>query len=297
MTKYRWIAARKAEGFPIRLCCRVTEVPPSSYYDWFHVHGAGPTLAELDEAYLVNEIMAIHDSLDDSYGSPRLTGELRRERCVNHKRVERIVRENGLYAKDARRKKCRTTIPDVSAPPLPDHINRDFSVGEPGLRTCGDITYIPTGEGWLFLAGVLDLGSRRCVGYSMDERMPTELVSRALTMAVDLRGGECDGMIFHADRGTQYMSREFRELCEKFGIVQSVGRTGSCHDNAVSESFWATMKREMVSRCRFETRADARRAIIAWINHYNGLRQHSSINNMSPIEWELRFAQRQLQAA
>ena len=93
------------------------------------------------------------------------------------------------------------------------------------------------------------------------------------------------------------MSREFRDLCEKLGIIQSVGRTGSCHDNAVSESFWATMKREMVSRCRFETRAEARRAIIKWIDHYNGLRQHSSINNMSPIEWELRFAQRQLQAA
>ena len=203
MTKYRWIRARKAEGFPIRLCCRVAEVPPSSYYDWRETHGSGPTAFELDEAYLVNEIIAIHDTLDDTYGSPRLTGELRRERCVNHKRVERIVRENGLYAKDARRKKCRTTIPDVSAPPLPDHINRDFSVGEPGLRTCGDITYIPTGEGWLFLAGVLDIGSRRCVGYDMGERMPTELVSNALTMAVNARGGDVKGMVFHGDRGAQ----------------------------------------------------------------------------------------------
>ncbi len=297
MTKYRWIHARKAEGFPIRLCCRVAEVPPSSYYDWREVHGAGPTALELDEAYLVNEIMAIHDTVDDTYGSPRLTGELRRERRVNHKRVERVVREHGLYAKDARRKKCRTTIPDVSAPPLPDAIKRDFSVGEPGLRTCGDITYIPTGEGWLYLASVLDIGSRRCVGYDMDSRMPTELVSRALTMAVNTRGGDVKGMIFHGDRGSQYMSHDYRELCESFGIVQSVGRTGSCHDNAVAESFWSTLKREMVSRFRFETRAEARRAIIAWINHYNTLRLHSSINNMSPIEWELRFAQRQLQAA
>ena len=297
MTRYRWISARKAEGFPIRLCCRVAAVPPSSYYDWRETHGAGPTSHELDEAYLVNEIMAIHDTLDDTYGSPRLTGELRRERCVNHKRVERIVREHGLYATDARRKKCRTTIPDVSAPPLPDHINRDFVVGAPGLRTCGDITYIATGEGWLYLAGVLDIGSRRCLGYDMGERMPTELVSNALTMAVETRGGEVTGMIFHGDRGAQYMSHDYRELCGSFGIVQSVGRTGSCHDNAVAESFWSTLKREMVSRFRFETRAEARRAIVAWINHYNGLRLHSSINNMSPIEWELRFAQRQLQAA
>ena len=297
MTKYRWISARKAEGFPIRLCCRVAEVPPSSYYDWRETHGSGPTAFELDEAYLVNEIIAIHDTLDDTYGSPRLTGELRRASCVNHKRVERIVREHALYANDARRKKCRTTIPDVSAPPLPDHIKRDFRVGEPGLRTCGDITYIPTGEGWLYLASVLDIGSRRCVGYALDSRMPTELVSNALTMAVNARGGDGKGMIFHGDRGAQYMSHDYRELCESFGIVQSVGRTGSCHDNAVAESFWSTLKREMVSRFRFETRAEARRAIIAWINHYNTLRLHSSINNMSPIEWELRFARRQLQAA
>lgn len=297
MTRYRWISARRAEGFPARLCCRVLEVAPSSYYDWRVAHGAGASDRELDEAYLVNAIIAIHDSLDDSYGSPRLTNELRHERCVNHKRVERIVREHGLYAKDARRRRCRTTIPDLSAPPLPDLVQRDFAVGEPGRRTCGDITYIATGEGWLFLADVLDVGSRRCVGYAMDERMPTELVARALRMAVDTRGGDVTGMIFHADRGSQYTSREFRELCERLGVRQSVGRTGSCHDNAVAESFWATMKREMASRCRFETRAEARRAIVRWINHYNGLRQHSSINNLSPIEWELQFVRRQRQAA
>ena len=180
---------------------------------------------------------------------------------------------------------------------MPDLIQRDFSVGEPGTRTCGDITYVPTGEGWLYVAGVIDLGSRRCVGYAMDERMPTDLVSRALRMAVDTRGGDVTGMPFHGDRASQYLSREYRELCERLGIVQSVGRTGSCWDNAVSESFWAAMKREMVSRFRFETRAEARRAIVEWINHYNALRQHSSINHLSPIEWELHFTRRRFQAA
>jgi transposase InsO family protein len=131
----------------------------------------------------------------------------------------------------------------------------------------------------------------------MDDTMPTALVSSALTMVIGARGGDVHGMIFHGDRGTQYSSREYRELCERHGIVRSVGRTGSCHENAFAESFWATLKREMVSRCRFETRADARRSIIAWINHYNALRQHSSINNISPIEWELQFARRQFQAA
>ena len=120
MTKYRWITARKAEGFPVRLCCRVLLVAPSSYYDWLGVYGAGATPRELDEAYLANEIRCIHTTLDDSYGSPRLTHELRRRRYVNHKRVERIVRVHALYAKDARRRKVATTIPDFSAPRCPD---------------------------------------------------------------------------------------------------------------------------------------------------------------------------------
>jgi transposase InsO family protein len=287
----------KAEGFPVEAACEAAEVSASAYYDWL-TRSAGPTEAEWDEALLVNEMRSVHDELDDTYGSPRMTDELRdRGFCVNHKRVERLMAEHGLYARDGRRKKVRTTIPDVTAPPLPDLVQRDFSTGEPGRRTCGDITYIPTGEGWLFLADVLDLGSRRVVGYAMDERMPTELVAQALEMAVDIRGGGVAGMVFHHDRGSQYLSREFRDLCDRLGVAQSVGRIGSSQDNAVAESFWATLKRELVHRCRFATRADARRAIIAWINHYNALRRHSSIGNISPIEWELRYVRRQLQAA
>ncbi len=298
MSRYRWIAARKAEGHSVRLACSALRVSASSYYEWRRRHGAGPSERDLDEAYLVQAIIAIHDTLDDTYGSPRLTSELRqRGFCANHKRIERLVKEHGLYARDARRKKVRTTIPDVSAPPLPDLVQRDFSVGESGRRTCGDITYIPTDEGWLYLADVEDLGSRRIVGYAMDDHMRTELVEKALTMAVAMRGGDVAGMIFHHDRGSQYMSGDFRRLCARHEIHQSVGRTGSCRDNAVAESFWATLKREFVDRFRFESRAEAKRAIIGWINHYNALRQHSSINNLSPIEWELQFARRQRQAA
>ncbi len=297
MSRYRFVSAVKAEGFPVEAACETVEVSTSAYYDWL-ARAAGPTDAEWDEALLINEMRKVHDDLDDTYGSPRMTDELRsRGFCANHKRVERLMAENGIYAKDGRRRKVRTTIPDVSAPPLPDLVGRDFSVGEPGERTCGDITYIPTGEGWLYLADVLDIGSRRIVGYAMDEHMPTELVSKALQMAVDLRGGDVEGMVFHHDRGAQYMSRDFRALCDRHWIAQSVGRIGSSQDNAVAESFWATLKRELVHRCRFATRAQARRAIIAWINHYNALRRHSSIGNVSPIEWELRFARHRLQAA
>ena len=122
--------------------------------------------------------------------------------CANHKRVERLMAPHGIVAADGRRKKVRTTIPDVSAPPLPDLVKRDFSVGEPGLRTCGDITYVPTNEGWVYLADVLDLGSRRVIGFAMAERMPTELVATAMAMAIAARSGRTQGMVFHHDRGS-----------------------------------------------------------------------------------------------
>ena len=298
MSRYRFVSAMKAEGFEVQAACEAAEVSTSSYYDWLAKVACGPSPAEWDEAVLVNEMHDVHRLLDDSYGSPRMTAELRRRGyCVNHKRTERLMAQNGLFARDGRRKKLRTTIPDVTAPPLADLVKRDFSVGAPGERACGDITYVATDEGWLFLADVCDIGSRRIVGFAMADHMRTELVASALEMAVAARGGLVEGMTFHHDRGSQYLSRDFRELCERHGIAQSTGRTGSSHDNAVAESFWATLKRELVSRVRFATRADARRAITAWINHYNAVRLHSSLGNVAPIEWELRFARQRLQAA
>lgn len=298
MSRYRWIDSRKAEGFPVAPACRTADVSTSAYYGWRDKVAGGPTQAEWDEAIVVNEMYDVHCHLDDTYGSPRMTDELRRRgHCVNHKRTERLMATNGIYAQDGRRKKVRTTIPDVSAPPLPDLVKRDFSVGKPGERTCGDITYVPTDEGWLYLADVLDLGSRRIVGFAMADHMRTELIASAMDMAIATRGGDVDSMIFHHDRGAQYLSREFRGLCQRHRITQSTGRTGSSHDNAVAESFWASLKRELVSRYRFASRADARRAIVAWINHYNAVRLHSSLGNVPPIEWELRFAHRDLLAA
>ena len=204
MSRYRWIDSRKAEGFPVAPACRTADVSTSAYYGWRDKVAGGPTQAEWDEAIVVNEMYEVHRHLDDTYGSPRMTDELRRRgHGVNHKRTERLMARNGIYAKDGRRKKLRTTIPDVSAPPLPDLVTRDFSVGEPGERTCGDITYVPTDEGWLYLADVLDLGSRRIVGFAMAEHMRTELITSAMDMAIAARGGDVDGMIFHHDRGAQ----------------------------------------------------------------------------------------------
>lgn len=297
MSRYRHVSAMKVEGFPIEAACQAAEVSASAYYGWL-ARSAGPSDAEWDEALVVNEMYDIHHGHDDTYGSPRMTDELRRRgHHVNHKKVERLMATHGLFAKDGRRRKVRTTIPDVSAPPLPDLVARNFAPGTPGERACGDITYIPTAEGWLYLADVLDIGSRRVIGYAMADHMRSQLVERALDMAVATRGGRVASMVFHHDRGAQYMGRDFRALCVKHKVVQSVGRIGSSQDNAVAESFWATLKRELVSRCRFATRADARRAIIAWVNHYNAVRLHSTIGNMPPIEWELRYAHRDLLAA
>jgi len=189
VSRYRHVSAMKAQGFPVQAACEAAEVSTSAYYDWLE-RSKAPTQVEWDEAIVVNEMYEIHHHHDDTYGSPRMTDELRRRGYdVNHKRVERLQGENGIYAKDGRRKKVRTTIPDVTAPPLPDLVQRDFAPGEPAKRTCGDITYIPTGEGWLYMADVLDIGSRRIIGYALCDHMRSELVEQALDVAVATGAG------------------------------------------------------------------------------------------------------------
>jgi transposase InsO family protein len=297
VTRYRWVAARKAEGFPIAVACTVAEVSRQAFNDWRAKTAAGPTPAEREEAELVAEIRAIHDEFDSTYGSPRMTVELaNRGRATNHKRVERLMRLHGIVGvhKPA---KVRTTIPAEDAPPLPDLIGRRFNPGRPDVAWVGDITYIPTGEGWLYLASVLDLGSRRLLGYSMAEHMRTELVADALRMAAGARGGATAGIIFHGDRGSQYLSGEYRQLVADLEMRQSVGRTGVCWDNSVAEAFWSSLKRELVHRYRFPDRATARRAIFAWINRYNQLRLHSSLGYLPPLAWEATYRQPQAHLA
>ncbi len=297
MTRYRWVAARKAEGFPITMACKVAQVSTTAFDDWRRKQAAGPTEAAVEEAALVEAIREIHDEFDGTYGEPRMTAELRdRGWDVNHKRVERLMRIHGIVGvhKPA---KARTTIPAEDVPPLPDLVGRLFDPGKPDVAWVGDITYIPTGEGWLYLASVLDLGSRRWLGYSMADHMRTELVADALTMAAGTRGGSTEGIIFHGDRGSQYMSREYRDLIDQLGMVQSVGRTGVCWDNSVAEAAWSSLKRELVHRYVFPDRASARRAIFAWINRYNTRRRHSTLGYIPPIEWEHQYRQPQANQA
>ena len=291
MTRYRWVLDRKAEGFSITMACKVAEVSRQAFHDWRLKRAAGPTDAEFADAALVAAMREIRADFDDTYGQPRMTPELRERGFeVNHKRVERLMRQHGIVGvhKPA---KVRTTIPAEDNPPMPDLIRRRFAPGTPDVAWVGDITYIGTGEGWLYLASVLDLGSRRWLGYSMADHMRTELVSDALDMAVTTRGSHVKGVIFHGDRGSQYMSGDYRKQIVGHGMIQSVGRTGVCWDNAVAESAWSSLKRELVHRYRFATRAEARRAIFAWINRYNSRRRHSTLGYIAPITWEQQYRQ------
>lgn len=296
MSRYRHVDAMKAEGFAVRAACGAAEVSSSAYYEWKDKELSGPTDAARSEAELVAEIREIHGDLDKTYGSPRVTRELRRRgRRVNHKRTERLMRLHDIVGITERRR-VRTTIPAEHAPPLPDLVGRDFAPGAPDVAWAGDITYVPTDEGWLYLSSVLDLGSRRLIGWQMDDNMATPLVADALEMAVELRGG-ARGVIFHSDRGSQYLSGTYRGLSKYYGIAQSAGRVATCFDNSVAEAFWSSLKRELVHRFRFATRAQAKAAIESWIRRYNAVRLHSSLGYVPPIEWELNYRRTQLHQA
>jgi transposase InsO family protein len=290
--RFECVDDQKAAGFPVTAACEAAEVSTSGYYDWCARRDRGPSEREIDEARLVELMRQIWDASDGNYGVPRMRADLARHGIVaNKKKVERLMRRHNMAGRCRRRRGFITTIPGPDGYVIPDLIGRRFEVGHPDRGWVQDITYIPTGEGWLFLAGVVDLGSRRLVGYSMDDHMRTELVLGALEMAIAARGGTVTGVIAHADRGSQYTSNDYLDFCANHRLRPSVGRTGVCWDNAVVESFWESLKRECLQGRIFPTRADARRAIFRWINWYNHQRLHSSLGNIPPIEWELQYPQ------
>jgi transposase InsO family protein len=283
---YRFVDQQKACGFPIERICDVAGVSRAAYYDWKAHRDGVPTVGELEETRLVKEIKVIHDESDGTYGSPRITRVLRRGGwVVNHKRTERLMRIHDIVGHTPRKKRI-TTIPG-GRHRIPDRVQRDFTPATPDTTWCGDISYIPTWEGFLYLSFVEDLASRRILGLSMANHMRAELVCDTLTEAIGTRGGKVTGVVFHSDRGTQYCSGDFADLCAQNGVLQSVGRTGVCWDNAPAESFLATLKKELVHRRVFRTRAEARLAIRHWIEAwYNRRRLSSVLGYQSPIEWE-----------
>ena len=291
MTRFRCVDDQKPAGFPVTAACAAAGVSTSGFYDWSTRQTAEPTERQVAEAELVELMRGIFDASDGNYGVPRMHRELRRaEVIVNEKRVRRLMRLHGMAGR-CRRRRCQTTFPGPDGYVIPDLVGRVFTPGAPDQAWCQDITYIPTGEGWLYLASVLDLGSRRLLGYSMADHMRTELVLDALGMAVAARAGTVAGVIAHADRGSQYTSNDYLEFCRQHQMRPSVGRTGVCWDNAVAESFWESLKRECLQGRVFATRAEARRAIFRWVNWYNSKRLHSSLQHVPPIEWEQHYRQ------
>ena len=282
MKLFRLIDAEKA-NYPVSLLCQALGVSRSGYYDW---KDRPPSKKAREDATLTEKIREVHDRSRGTYGYPRVHAELRAlgERC-SRKRVARLMRKNGLTGCMRGRKK-RTTRHDRYAAPAPDLLRRNFAAAAPDKVWTADITYVHTQEGFLYLAFILDVYSRRVVGWSMATHLRTELVVDALEIALWRRRPNA-GLIHHTDRGAQYTALSFGKRLEEAGIVPSMGRAGSALDNAISESFVASLKTELLYRHRFLTREAARTAVFDYIEgFYNRARRHSSLGYLSPSDYE-----------
>ncbi len=268
--------------YPIATMCRLLGVSASGYHAW---QGRAPSARARGDAALLERIREIHSASRNTYGAPRIHAELASEGfSVGRKRVAKLMRAAGL-AGVSRRKGVRTTRRDGAARPAPDLVERDFTADAPDRLWVADITYIATWAGFLYLAVVLDAFSRRIVGWAMATHLRTSLVLDALDMALAQRRAK--DVIHHSDQGSQYTSLAFGRRCRKAGVRPSMGSVGDCYDNALCESFFATLECELLDRHRFRTQAEARMAVFEFIEAwYNPRRRHSSIGYLSPINYE-----------
>ncbi|WP_020638208.1 IS3 family transposase [Amycolatopsis balhimycina] len=285
MNVYPFIEAENASGKgTVKRACALLKVSRAAYY----THRAGPSARELTDTALTDHIAQVHEESRGTYGSPRVHAELQAQGHRHaRKRVARLMRQAGLAGRTPKRWRT-TTIADPAAPARPDLITRDFTCHPENINTrwCGDITYIPTWEGWLYLATVIDLASRKVIGWATADHLRTDLIDQALRDALTQRR-PAPGVIFHSDRGCQYTSAQFARTATDAGVRLSVGRTGQCWDNAVAESFFATIKTELLDRQPWPTRTRAHQAIFSYIEGwYNTRRRHSSLGYLSPSAYE-----------
>jgi putative transposase len=282
--KFAFISAQEV-AFPIRSMCEVLGVSRSGYYAWKDRPAAG---ADPKTVALTAEITAAHGRSRGNYGSPRIHRELRaRGIRVGRKRIERLMRERGLKGAQKRRFHC-TTDSRHSLPVAPNLLDRNFDPTEANRVWAGDVTYIATDQGWLYLAVILDLFSRRVVGWSVSSTNDTKLAQEALRRALVARRPEL-GLLHHTDRGSPYASLAYTAVLRQYGVVASMSRAGDCYDNAVVESFFGTLKAELIRGCVYQSRLVATAAIADYIeNFYNTQRRHSHLQYVSPIEFELK---------
>jgi putative transposase len=272
--------------YSILSLCEHLEVSTSGYYDWYkRLDCPGPRA--LENLALAQEIGQIHAHSRHTYGSPRVMQELRKKgRRHGRHRIARLMQQEGLCGRQKGRHRVQTTDSRHDQPIAPNHLAQAPKATAPNQLWVADITYIETLEGWLYLAGILDLYSRKIVGWAMSERIDTSLVLKALDMAL-LHRRPPSNLLFHTDRGVQYASGDFRQTLRQASLVASMSRKGNCYDNAFMESFWSTLKLELVYRGRFQSRAQARTQIFDYIEvFYNRQRSHSALDFHSPVDFE-----------
>jgi putative transposase len=285
--RFRFIEDRRAD-YPVRIQCEVLGVSPAGYYAWRARPESRRSAANRE---LVDDIKRVHRDAYGRYGSPRIHRELKDQgRGVSRGRIERLMRHHGIRAIMARPRWVRTTDSRHDLPIAPNLLDRNFTATAPNRVWLADITYVETDQGWLYLATVMDLYSRRIVGWAMADHLRTELPLAALRMAIAAKQPG-PGLIHHSDRGVQYASAEYRKAIRSAGFQASMSRKGNCYDNAPMESFFHTLKTELVHHRKYATRQEATRDIFAYIEgFYNRTRRHSAIGYISPIEMELKIA-------
>jgi transposase InsO family protein len=270
----------------VLMLCQLFEVSLSGYYDW-QKRQLQPGQRAKENQALAQEIKTIHCQSRETYGSPRITHQLRKNGFKHGRnRIARLMKEQHLCGRQKRRYRVCTTDSNHDQPIASNLLAQAPKASKPNQIWVADITYIKTGEGWLFLAAILDLYSRKIVGWNMSPLLDTPLILKALQMALLARQPPAN-LLFHSDRGVQYASHAYRQALAHAGLLPSMSRKGNCYDNAVMESFWSTLKLELVYRTKFITRQEARSALFDYIeSFYNRQRSHSALNFLSPVDFE-----------